>query len=79
MSAHELSQAWTVETWMTFLRDQSALLQHPGTHHKTLLLRAHELHRAQVIDRDDLCDLLELADSALAYAIETRLEESGNV
>lgn len=79
MSPHELSRAWTVETWMTFLHDQAALLQHPSTHHKTLLLQAHELHRAQLIDRDDLCDLLELADSALAYAVEIRLEESGNV
>lgn len=73
------SKAWTVEAWMLFLRDQSALLRNPGTHHKTLLLQAHELYRAQLIERDDLCDLLELADSALAYAVETRLEESGNI
>lgn len=79
MSIGNLSKAWTVETWMLFLRDQSALLQHPGAHHKTLLLQAHELYRAQLIERDDLCDLLELADSALAFAVETRLEESGNV
>lgn len=43
------------------------------------MLQAHELYRAQLIERDELCDLLELADSALAYAVETRLEESGNV
>ncbi|MEG8232742.1 hypothetical protein [Pseudomonas orientalis] len=79
MSAANLSKAWTVETWMLFLWDESALLKHPGAHHKTLLLQAHELHRAQLIERDELCDLLELADSALAYAVETRLEESGNV
>lgn len=79
MSAATSSQDWTVETWMVFLQDQSALLQHPGAHHRTLLLQAHELYRAQLIERDDLCDLLELADSALAYAVETRLEESGNV
>ncbi len=79
MSAGNLSEAWTIETWMLFLRDQPALLRHPGAHHKTLLLQAHELYRAQTIQRDDLCDLLELADSALAYAVETRLEESGNV
>ncbi|WP_225926949.1 MULTISPECIES: hypothetical protein [Pseudomonas] len=79
MTIGNLSKAWTVETWMSFLRDQSALLQHPGAHHKTLLLQAHELYRAQVIERDDLCDLLELADGALAYAVETRLDESGNL
>lgn len=79
MSVANLSNAWMVETWMLFLSDQSALLQHPGAHHKTLLLQAYALYRAQLIERDDLCDLLELADSALAYAVETRLEESGNV
>jgi hypothetical protein len=79
MSAAASSHELTVETWMVFLRDQSALLQHPGAHHKTLLLQAHELYRAHLIERDDLCDLLELADSALAYAVETRLEDSGSV
>jgi hypothetical protein len=79
MSASTSSQDWTVETWMVFLQDQPALLQHPGAHYRTLLLQAHELYRAQLIERDYLCDLLELADSALAYAVETRLEESGNV
>lgn len=79
MSAATSSPDWTVKTWMVFLQDQSALLQHPGAHHRTLLLQAHELYRAQLIERDDLCELLELADSALAYAVETRLEESGNV
>lgn len=79
MSPHELSRERTIETWMTFLHDQAALLQHPSTNHKTLLLQTHELHRAQLIDRNDLGDLLELADSALASAVETRLEESGNV
>lgn len=69
MSTANLSQAWTVEVWILFLRDQSALLQHPGAHHKTLLLQAQELYRAQLIERDDLRDLLELADSALAYAV----------
>lgn len=79
MSAGNLSETWTVQTWMSFLWDQPALLAHPGAHHKTLLLQAHELYRAELVDRDELCDLLELADSALAYAVETRLEESGNI
>jgi hypothetical protein len=33
------------------------------------------LHRSQVIDGDDLSDLLELADGALAYAVEAKLEQ----
>ena len=71
-------QLWTVDTWMSFLRDQPALLKQPGTRYNTLLVHAHALHRAQVIDRDGLCDLLELADSALAFAVETLLDEPGN-
>lgn len=79
MNAANLSQAWTLETWMSCLRDQTSLLSHPGAHYKTLLLQAHELHREALIDREVLCDLLELADSALAYAVEELLEESGNI
>lgn len=54
------------------------MLRHPGAHHKKLLDEAHALHRAQLIDRDDLADLLELADGALAYAVEALLDEPGD-
>jgi hypothetical protein len=63
-----------IAQWETMLRDEVALLDHPGTHHKALLNQAHALHRAQVIDRDDLSDLLEQADGALAYAVEALLD-----
>jgi hypothetical protein len=56
--------------WELILRDEAALLENPGRHHKTLLIQAHTLHRLQLINRDDLSDLLEQADGALAYAVE---------
>jgi 3-oxoacyl-[acyl-carrier-protein] synthase III len=54
--------------------DKPALLAQPGAHHKALLIGANSLYRDKLIDRDDLCELLELADGALAYAIETQLD-----
>jgi predicted nuclease of restriction endonuclease-like (RecB) superfamily len=57
--------------WQGLLRDKEALLNKPGTHHKTLLRQAHQLHQEQVIDDGELCDFLELADAALAFAIES--------
>ncbi|MDN3221362.1 hypothetical protein [Pseudomonas nunensis] len=46
----------------------------PAPHHKALLDQANALHQAQTISSDDLSDLLELADGALAYAMETMLD-----
>ncbi|POA74771.1 hypothetical protein C1890_24820 [Pseudomonas sp. DP16D-R1] len=60
-----------VARWIAMLKDEASLLEHPGAHHKLLLSEAHALHRAQIINRDDLSDLLEQADGALAYAVET--------
>lgn len=62
-----------VEDWYTTLRDRQALLSAPETHFRRLKLQAYGLHQAQTIDRDDLCEMLELADSALAYALEELL------
>lgn len=59
-----------IATWTLLLKDQVALLENPGAQHKTLLRTAHTLYRSQVIDSNDLSDLLELADGALAYAVE---------
>ena len=56
--------------WRMLLQDREALLAKPGAHHKALLSEAHHLHRARIIDSGDLCDFLELADAALAFAIE---------
>lgn len=60
--------------WQIMLRDDAALLAMPGAHHKALLRQAYALHQGRVIDADDLSDLLELADAALAYAIESLLD-----
>lgn len=61
--------------WFGLLRDEAALLVRPGSHHRRLVEDAYALHRAQMIDRDDLSDLLEQADGALAYAVEALLDD----
>lgn len=63
-----------IAIWEAMLRDDVALLDHPGVHHKALLTQAHALHRTKVIDGDELSDLLEQADGALAYAVEALLD-----
>lgn len=63
-----------ISRWTQMLRDNAALLARPGAHHKALLRQAHTLHQDHVIDADDLSDLLELADSALAYSFESLLD-----
>lgn len=60
--------------WRIMLRDEVSLLAMPGAHHKTLIRQAHALHQGQMIDADELGDLLELADAALAYAVESLLD-----
>ena len=64
--------------WQVMLRDDVALLAMPGAHHKALLKQAHALYQGDVIDSDDLSDLLELADAALAYAVESLLDIDRN-
>ncbi|WP_236260809.1 hypothetical protein [Pseudomonas fluorescens] len=75
MTASDLPLKWTIPTWLSFLQDEAALLRHPGAHYKVLVEEAHALHKAQMIDRAGLSDLLEQADSALAYAVEELLDE----
>ena len=60
--------------WQALLADKAALLAQPGSHHKALLTCAYALRENKVIDNDDLCDLLELADGALAFAVESMLD-----
>jgi hypothetical protein len=69
-----LGHTRAIAQWHALLRDEVALLKHPGAHHKALLSRAHALHLDQVINRDDLSDLLEQADGALAYAVEALID-----
>lgn len=64
--------------WQAMLRDDVALLAMPGAHHKALLKQAHALHQDQLIDADDLSDLLEFADAALAFAVESMLDLENN-
>lgn len=67
-------RAGAIAQWELILRDETALLENPGRHHKTLLIQAHTLHRLHLINRDDLSDLLEQADGALAYAVEAMID-----
>ena len=55
------------------LRDKAALLAMPGAHHKALLKQAYALHQGHMVDADDLIEMLELADAALEYAVESLL------
>jgi hypothetical protein len=63
-----------VAQWQVMLRDEEALLAMPGAHHKALLRQARALHQDHMIDADELGDFLELADAALAYAVESLLD-----
>lgn len=67
-------KATAIAQWKMLLQDEIALLTAPGARHKVLLLQAHALHQEGVIDRDDLSDLLEQADGALAYAVEASFD-----
>jgi len=64
--------------WQAMLIDQPALLGQPGAHHKALLSWANALHRQKLIDGDELGEILELADGALAFAIEAMLDVAGD-
>lgn len=63
-----------IAQWRVMLRDEASLFAMPGAHHKALLRLAHSLHQGKVIDADELGDFLELADAALAYAVESLLD-----
>ena len=67
-------EATAIVQWRIMLRDEVSLLAMPGAHHKALLRQAHALHQGRVIDADQLGDLLELADAALSYAVESLLD-----
>jgi len=63
-----------VASWRSLLNDQETLPQRPGAHHKVLTGRARKLYEQGIIKRDDLCEMLELADAALEYAIKANLD-----
>ncbi|PBP50449.1 hypothetical protein CCL11_03880 [Pseudomonas syringae] len=62
-----------VDAWVALLEDCTALLACPGVRHKLLLQRACALHTSQIVSAEEYSDMLELADGALAYAIEAQL------
>ena len=68
------SAAVEIAHWQGMLCDEVSLLAMPGAHHKALLRQAHALHQGHMIDADELSELLELADAALAYAVESLLD-----
>lgn len=59
-----------IAAWKAVLDDTVALLESPGRHHKVLVVEANNLHRMGIVGQAELSDMLELADSALGYAIE---------
>lgn len=61
-----------VDAWVALLDDSAALFACPGIHHKLLLRRACALHTSQIVSPEQYSDMLELADGALAYAIEAQ-------
>ncbi|KIY16888.1 hypothetical protein [Pseudomonas amygdali] len=63
-----------VAAWVALLDDSTALLACPGVHHKLLLQRAGALHASHIVGPEEYSDMLELADGALAYAIEAQLD-----
>ncbi|MFJ3412301.1 hypothetical protein [Pseudomonas protegens] len=69
-----VAQTGGMAAWQALLQDQEALLKNPGAHHKALIHGAYALYQVHAIDRDILCDLLEQADGALAYAMEALLD-----
>lgn len=71
-------KADAIERWHELFRDEAALLACPSRHHKALLTQAHTLFRAHIIDCADLSDLLEQADGALAYAVETLIDRDAD-
>ncbi len=62
-----------VDAWVALLEDSTALLACPGVHHKLLLQSACALHASKIVSAEEYSDMLELADGALAYAIEEQL------
>lgn len=75
MDMQTIERTAAIATWKVLLNDSIALLENPGAQHKALLRTAYSLHRSQVIDRNDLSDMLELADGALEYAVEAQLDQ----
>ncbi len=63
-----------VAAWHVLLEDSTALLATPSIHHKLLIKRAGELCSLRIVSPEEFGDMLELADGALAYAIEAQLD-----
>lgn len=74
MVASSAQKKISVAAWKSLLDDRDTLMEAPVAHHKVLVQRASALHQSQVIGCAELSDMLELADGALAYAIEAQLD-----
>ncbi|MDU8618965.1 hypothetical protein RYB67_10375 [Pseudomonas syringae] len=74
MSTVNTEKKTAVAEWITLLDDSTALLTSPGGHHKLLVRQASALHASQIVSPEEYSDMLELADGALAYAIEAQLD-----
>jgi hypothetical protein len=60
--------------WMALLYERQPLLNAPGARHKLLIREAHAMVEAGAIDRELLCDMLEMVDAALEWALEELIE-----
>ena len=74
MDIASIERSAAIATWHVLLEDRLALIERPGAKHKALIAQAYALHRSRIIDCDDLCGMLELADEALAFAVEDLLD-----
>ena len=64
--ATDLPQAWVAE-----LDDQVALVEDPDGRAAVLSEMAYAAHRRHEIDEGDLVDMLELAEAARLWALES--------
>lgn len=78
MSRNDIQQLQGRGDWHSLLQDSAALLANPGAHHRVLITEARRLYSGNTIDRDELSDMLEQADGALAYAVEALLDGHEN-
>ncbi|WP_241087969.1 hypothetical protein [Pseudomonas viridiflava] len=74
MSANISEKNSAVASWFALLDDSTSLLTSPGVHHKLLVYQAGALRTSQIVSLEEYSDMLELADGALAYAIEAQLD-----
>jgi len=67
-----------IKAWHTSVEDREALLRDPEAHTTALTEQAQQAFAQGVIDAEVLRELLELVDSAYAWAVEEQLTRELN-